>query len=520
MDRRARRRSRGTGQTRQTFVVVSENSRDDLDRSVVSGIAWTGGVRTLTQGFQWAAALLVVRLLTPEDYGLVAMAGAYLGLVSMFSEFGLGAAIVQRRDLSSDQIARLGGVSLFLGTTLAALSVGVSGWIAAFFDEPRVQPIIMVLAVSFIFSGADIVPRSLLKRDLDFKRLSLVGGARNMVYAVTSLALAALGFGYWALVLAGLSGTLVRMIVALWWRRHRITWPSQLHTIRSELWFGGHVVVTQLSLYVRKFADILIVGKTLGTEPLGAYNVGWTQANIPVERVTPIVTGVSAGVLAASQDDTAGLRRYVKMFTEGIALIAFPATFGLAVVADDFVMLVFGERWAATIGPLRVLAVVAALRCITPVLSQVLIATDQAKENMQFAVAGSIVIPIFLFIGSHWGITGVAFGWLLGHPLVMGTILLRHALRTTEMPFLEYVSSLRRAGLASLVMVLVVIATRTTMPPEWPLGLRFAVEVASGAVVYGIWVFTIYRKRLMFALSLLRGAPADGATGSATPAGP
>lgn len=481
-------------------------SREELDRSVVSGIAWTGGVRTLTQTFQWAAALLVVRLLTPADYGLVAMAGAYLGLVSMFSEFGLGYAIVQRQDLASDKIARIGGVSLLLGTVLAALSMGASGLVAAFFDEPRVQPIVMVLAITFMLSGADIVPRSLLKRDLDFKRLALIQAASNVAYAVSSLTLAALGFGYWSLVLGGLVGSVVRMVTALASRRHRITWPSQLATIRSELWFGWHVVVTQLALYVRKFADVLVVGKVLGTEALGAYNVGWTQANVPVERVTPIVTQVSAGVLAASQHDKAGLRRYMRLFTEGIALLAFPATFGLAVVADDFVMLVFGEQWSATIGPLRVLAVVAAGRSITPVLSQVLIATDQAKKNMQFAVAGSIIIPIFLFIGSYWGLTGVAVGWLVGHPLVMGTILLRHALDTADLRLRDYLASLRAAGLASIGMVVAVIATRLAMPSEWHLGARFGIEVVVGAVVYGLWIFTAYRTRAKRAFAMLRSS--------------
>lgn len=478
----------------------------NLDRSVLSGIVWTGGVRSLTQGVQWAAALLVVRLLTPEDFGLVAMAGAYLGLVRMFSTFGLGAAIVQRQDLSEEQIAKLGGFSMLAGSILALVSVLASGLVAAFFNEPRVKPIVLLLSVTFILSAADVVPRSLLKRDLNFKSLALIGAAQNLTYSVSALSLAALGFSYWSLVIASLLGATVRMVAALLSRRHAIAWPAEIDSIRSELWFGSHVVITQLALYLRRFADVLVVGRTLGTDALGAYNVGWTNANIPVERVTPIVTSVSSAVMAAAQNSRAELRRYVKMFTEGIALLAFPASFGLAVVADDFVLLAFGERWLGTVGPLRILAIVGAMRSITPVLSQLLIATDQARKNMQFAIAGAVIIPLFLLIGSQWGVTGVAGGWLIGHPLVVGAVLLRHALRTAGLSLLDYLASLSSATLASVFLVAAVLVARASMPQAWPLAARFGVQVGVGAGVYGLCVFVVYRKKLHRFVSFIREA--------------
>jgi PST family polysaccharide transporter len=355
---------------------------------------------------------------------------------------------------------------------------------------------VIVLSSTFIFTGVDIVARSLLRRDLDFKRAAWVQALQNLTYSAASLILAALGLGYWSLVLASVLGQLVRTASAVAWRPHRIAWPNDLASIKSELWFGTHVAVSRFALYIRRFSDILVVGRVLGTEALGAYNVGWSQANIPVDRVGPVVTGVSAPVLAAAQANKSELRRYLRLFTEGLAFMTFPTTLGLAVVADDFVMLVFGERWVATIGPLRVLAVVAAMRAITPVLSQVLIATDQTKKNMQFTVAGAIMIPAFLLVGTRWGITGVALGWLVGHPLAMGTVLLRHALRAAEMPFREYLAALAPAGISSLVMIACVLALRLLMPADWPLAGRFATEVAGGALAYGLVVLVMYRGRI------------------------
>jgi O-antigen/teichoic acid export membrane protein len=270
------------------------------------------------------------------------------------------------------------------------------------------------------------------------------------------------------------------------------------------------VVVSRFALYLRRFSDILIVGRMLGGEALGAYNVGWTQANIPVDRVGPIVTGVSPSVLAAAQGDPPALRRYLRLFTEGLALMAFPTTLGMAVIADHFVLFVLGEKWLETIAPLRILCLVAAMRAITPILTQILVATDQAKKSMQFSVAGAIIMPVFLLVGSRWGITGVAMGWLVGHPLVMGTVLLPPALRTAEMRLGEYLSALRPAGLASGAMVLCVIGTRVLLPPEWPLATRLATEVVVGAIAYGLGVFVTYRNRLPSLLLLVRSARRQG----------
>jgi hypothetical protein len=144
------------------------------------------------------------------------------------------------------------------------------------------------------------------------------------------------------------------------------------------------------------------------------------------------------------------------------------------------------------------------MRAITPILSQVLVATDQTRKNMQFAVAGAIVIPAFLLVGSRWGINGVAAAWLIGHPLVLGTVLLRHALAAAGMRLGEYLTALRPAGVASILMVLSVLAARLGLPSEWPLVARLVVEVAVGAVVYGLGVLVMYRGRFQSFLRLVR----------------
>jgi PST family polysaccharide transporter len=477
-----------------------------LDRSLATGIAWTAGMRGLTQALQWVAALFVIRLLTPADYGLVAMATAYLGLIRMFSEFGLGAAIVQRQGVSAEQIARLNTVSIMFAIVCAIVSAALSGVLAAFFNEPRLQTIIVVLSITFIFGGVEVVPRALLRKELKFSRIAGMQAADNLSHAAVTLMLAALGYGYWALVLGAVVGTFLRMCVALRMRAHAAAWPPQVRAVRSELLFGWHVVSARMALYLRQFLDVAIVGRLLGTGPLGAYNVAWTQANIPVDRVTTVVSEVTPSIFAAAQTDPAAMRRYFRLITEGIAFLSFPATVGMALLADHFVLVVFGERWAAAIIPLRILAVVGALRSITPILSQVLIATEQARKNMHYTLASAVVIPVLMVLGSRWGLMGVALAWLVGHPLTMLPIQLPQALRAIGMRKRDYLAALLPAAAACVAMAAVVLGVRALLPAAWPMALRFALEVVIGVMIYALGVWFTYRQRLRSLIALFRSA--------------
>src|SRR6266566_1352359 len=226
------------------------HSGRELDRSLIRGIAWTGAMRWATQLLGWASTLIVARLLAPTDYGLVGMAMVYLGFIHLINEFGLGAVIVQRRDLAADQIARLAGFALLLGVGFVALSTLVSGAVAEFFGEPTVRWIIPVASLAFLTSALQVVPQGLLTRDLDFRRLAWADGAEAVVAALATLVLAAAGVGYWALVLGPLAGRLTSTLLVNIWRPQPLAWPRQFGTISSAVSFGWHLVVSRLAWYL------------------------------------------------------------------------------------------------------------------------------------------------------------------------------------------------------------------------------------------------------------------------------
>ena len=421
-------------------------------------------MRFLAQGLRWGATLLLARLLSPADYGLVGYATVYLGLVALVNELGLSAAIVQQRNLTKEQIAKLGGVSALLGVAFFGLTIVLAPLVAGFFNEPRVEPVVVALASTFILRGFQVLPRALMTRELSFRQLAWIDGFEAAVLAGSTLVLALMGHGYWALVIGSIIGTAVATVLVWLWRPHRISWPSDFATISDAVSYGAHVAASRVTWYVYSNADFAIVGRMLGTVALGAYTFGWTIANIPVEKVSAVLSRVTTGVFASSQHDESAIRRYLLSLTEGLSVITFPIAAGLALVAREFVLVVLGDQWEPAIIPMAILVAYSGFRSITVLFGQVLVATGRARRNMHFSIIAAIVLPVLFAIGAQWGTAGVALGWIVGFPLVFVPLAMRYTLQQIGMSWSEYGGALWPAASATAAMAVMVLATRLLLP--------------------------------------------------------
>lgn len=485
---------------------ASSPSHRSLDQSLVRGIGWTGGMRWLSQVVSWAATLVVARLLTPADYGLVGMAIVYSGFVELVNDFGLGAAMVQRRALDQDRIARLGGLAFMLGIALFATSVVLARPIAWFYNEPAVAGIIVLLAVNFILAGIQLTPQSLLIRDLRFRPLAWLRGAETLSMTAATLTLAALGAGYWALAIGLVASKATGTILALVWRRHRIAWPFPLQPIASEITFGWQVMVSSIAWYFYNNADFAIVGRVLGKVVLGAYTIAWSLASVPVERIAALLGDVLRGIFSAVQNDRVALARYFCVVTEGLAILTFPPAVGLALVADDCIRVLLGQKWVAAIEPLQLLAFYAMVRSVSTVFAPILVATGHTRLNLRFNLVAAVVMPALFLLGTRWGMVGVAAAWMVGYTVIAVALFLRQVLLIVNLSHGQYLRALAPALLATTVMAAVVVALREAIPFAPGSPTRLLVEVGGGAASYGIALWVVHGRRLRRLAILLRDA--------------
>ena len=465
-----------------------------LDRSLVRGIAWTGGLKWAGQAVSWVTTVLVARMLSPEDYGLVGMANVYMNLVTMLSEFGLSAAVVTLRSLTEEQLRQINAVSVLLGIGAFALSCVVAWPLGDFFRAPQLPPVVIALSTVFLISGVKIVPNALLQRDLAFRRLAIYDGVQTLVLSACMVAAAAAGFRHWTLVLGSVLSAIVSTALVLSQRPVGFSRPS-LDALRDSLRFGRDLLLQRIAWFAYSDADFVVAGRILGQKALGAYTFAWTLANVPIEKITSMVVAVTPAVFARVQDDHASLRRYLLTISEGIAIITFPATIGMALVARPLVEALLGPQWMVMVWPLRLLAAYAAVRSLTPLVMQVGNITGDSRYGARLNLVAAVALPIAFVIGSRWGVSGIALAWLLVHPPFLVLPLAVRVFGRIGLGAGAFGRAILPATIATSVMALAVLgidAATATLPAT----LRLLLQIAGGGLAYGVTLLLGFRRRL------------------------
>jgi O-antigen/teichoic acid export membrane protein len=481
-----------------------------MDKHLMGAIAWTAAAKWSSQILTWLCLLIVARLLIPSDFGIVGVAGVYLGLVAVFSEFGFGSAVITLRDLTVDEIAQINTFSAISGTIGFIVSCALATPIGWFFRSQQLPAVIVVMSTNFLITGFKTVPSSLLQREFAFKRLSLIDTVVAVTQSLCVLLLAWRGAAYWSLVLASVIGAAVSTTLTVASRPGRFAWP-RLKSIAHAVNFSWQVFVARLSFNLYSDADFLVAGRVLGATALGAYTFAWNLATLPVEKVTALVGQVTPAFFSANQSDHGGLRRYLQTLTEGIALLTFPATIGLGLLAPEFVALVLGKRWSGVVAPLEVLAFYGSIRSVSALLGSLLTALRETQFLMWNNVAAAVLMPTAFYLGSRWGPSGIAWSWIVAYPLVALPLYVK-TFRKIGMPVRKYLGAIRPALDGSLAMILAVSVLKWAIPPAWPLYVRFALEVTGGAAAYLIVLSVLHGDRLRSFLSLYRRNRANSPT--------
>lgn len=469
---------------------------------MVRAVAWNATAKWASQIFSLASTVVVARLLTPYDYGLVGMAGFYLGLATLIGQFGVGDAIVSLRDITDLQIAELNTVAVLMGAVLVVVSCGLAQPLAYFFAAPALRAVIVVVSGTYLINAFQVVPRALLRKELRFKLLSTIETVRALCQVITTVVLAWLQFGYWSLVWGYIVSAITGSLLTFCWKRHAFAVP-RLANLRRELTFTRHVLSFAVAWYSYDNADFGVAGRVLGGAALGNYTIAWTIASAPLEKIANLVTGVAPPFFSAVQTDKTELRRYLLRLTEVLSFVTIPASIGLALVADYLVVALLGPKWYGVIGPLRLLGVFVAARSIATILPNLLNAIGEARFVMWATIASAITMPFAFLIGSHWGTNGIAAAWVFAYPAIMIPIYYR-VFQKTGVQLAEYVSVLKPALSASAIMTATVLITRLLIPTSFQALASLLLIIATGALSYVGALFAFHHRRVTHLIRAFR----------------
>jgi len=472
-----------------------------IGQKVVSAIGWSTGIKVGFQMLTWAMTLLVVRILSPDDYGLVALSQVVINLLWVFSNLGLGDALVQRDDTPKPVIASVFGLLLLLSTTLTILVALAAPYIAAWYQEPRLGPLVQVASLSLLFSGITTLPRMFLTKSLRVRPMFIMELSSGLAGSAVTICLAYSGYGVWSLVAGGLVNQVARLAGFIVLTSEYFIWPSlNLPLVRPLMSFGIYRTLEFILWVGFTSVDALIIGWRLGTTDLGFYTVALNLAAMPLSKVAPIINQVAFPAFAMIQKDPAEARFYVMKAMRLMTMLAVPVFFGMSAIAPELVALVFGPTWTATAPLLAVLAVAMSFRAVMLVIPNYLQGLGHAKASFWCNMASAALFTPLFLIGCNWGLLGVCYAWLLGYPPVFAATVLI-ASRYGRLSILPLLMTPVRPMAAGAVMILAVAALRPLLHGGTVRDML--VLIIAGAATYGAIMLLAFRPLVMELVSLV-----------------
>lgn len=394
-------------------------STESLRDQVRSAVIWRSGTQILGQLIAWAATFIVIRLLSPSDYGLFAMTQVVLVLLNMLNGYGLASAVIQRPEIDRKTVRQLFGMLILLNVALACAQLAAAPVAAAYYRQPLVADLLQVQALLYLFTPFIALSYALLSRSMDFKRQAIVTMASAIAGAAAALIAAALGYGVWTLVIAPivLFGTrAVGMTIAA----RALMWPSfDFRGAGDVARFGGLMAAGQLFWFIQSQADVFIAGRLFGPHDLGIYTTSLFLTQILVAKFIPPLNEVAFAAYARIQHDRDQVATAFVKSARLVMIVAMPCYFGLAAAADPLVQVMLGAQWREAAPIVHILAFAMPFMTLQVLFAPATDAQGRPGISARTGALGAALFPLAFLIGVQWGTAGLALAWLAAYPIYL-----------------------------------------------------------------------------------------------------
>jgi len=472
----------------ETFDGGSE-SGVSLKERTLQGITWSFITRILGQLVQYGVSIVLARILFPADFGLVGMVSVFTGFAAIFIDFGVGSAIVQRTDIDDRQLRAAFGATVVVGAVTTLLVAAAAPLIAAVYHRDELVALTRVSAAGFLLSSIGVVPRAMLMRGMQIKRLMLLDLAVFVASSACSVVLAVAGAGVWTVVVSALVTAVGQTLLPILFGPWRVGFDADMGHIRPLMTMSLNLLGFNIINYWSRNIDNLLIGRMLGETSLGLYARAYALMLLPITQITTVLASSMLPMLSRVHDDRARSKNLFLRALGMIALVGFPMMLGLASVADPFVRALYGPKWLGLIPLLRVLAVVGALQMLTNPTGWLFVSQGRTDLILRWGLGACSAIIVALLIGASFGSAlSVAVAYLVINVILFAPCLWL-AGTTVAASLGDIFKVIAAPALCAIVMAAVVAGMDWVLPAVVPELLRLASEVAVGAAVYGLIVY-------------------------------
>ena len=460
---------------------------------IAKGAAWMMGFKLLDKSVGLVSTLVLARVLTPADFGLVAMATAVVALVGLMGAFGFETALIQRQNTDRSHYDTAWTFNVIFGVGVAVMLLVLAVPAASFYREPRLQLMLPALAIGGIIGGFANIGTVAFRKELDFrKEFKFLLTKRLAAFAVT-VTLALTFKSFWALIAGMVTGTLMAVFISYVLHPYR---PRLTLAARGDLMhFSKWIFISNFIQFLHSRSTDFILGRTVGSHGLGVYSIAAEIAVIPsTELIAPLNRAVYPAYARLAKSREALCERFLAVFGI-ISLLAFPISFGLFCLSSLIVHVLLGPQWKEAIPIVEIIGLSGLVGALQSNMYLVVVAMGQPKANTLLAgILLLLSLPVMIYASLHYGAVGAAYGHMAAALLSFVGIIIVFS-RITGMPKRGLLVVMWRPILASGTMALILRGTVPMFDAAWPNAtaiLKLILLVLVGAISYITCVIALW----------------------------
>jgi len=469
---------------------------------VTSGLIWSYAERFLAQGITLLVSIILARILDPEHYGIIAIVQVFITICDALVTGGFGNALVQKKDATDTDFNSISWVSIGIAIVLYTILFFSAPFIASFYDDSLLIPVIRVMGIRFIFSAFNSVQQAYVQRKMIFKKFFFATLGGTIFSAFLGIGMALKGFGVWALVAQYLSNTVIDTIILFltidWKPRFEISKESV-----SSLWaFGSKMLASTMVFTMKDNIRSLIIGKKFSSSDLAYYNQGKKYPALIVTDIVDSLGKVLFPLLSKEQESLIRVKQLMRRSISVSSYILTPAIIGLIAIADTFVTVILTEKWLPCVPYFRILCLVYLTRSLSSIFQKGLLAIGKSQVNLLHETITSVATIVLLAVAAFVFEDIELIAWSYVVIMVLGIMIFGFyvhkyfSYKYTEMA-VDYLPSL----IMSLIMgILVYFIGKVSIHPV----IKLAVQVIAGGTIYILTSLAIKDRNMKYIIDYIR----------------
>lgn len=382
-----------------------------LKQKAASGMAWTALQKYSTMGIQFISGIILARLLTPYDYGCIGMLSIFMVLAEAFIDGGLGSALIQKKQPTQGDYSTIFWWNLGMAAIMYAVLFVSAPAISRFYKIPLLCDVLRVQGIILFIYAFNIVQRNQLRKNFNFKVLSIVTITTSIISLGVTIFMAYKGFGVWALVAQNIITAAIPALVFWFFIKWRPIWTFSWKSFRELFGFGFYMFLTHLVNNFSSKIQGLLIGKVYSPATMGYYSKAMSTESLMSQSVTSIMSQVTYPLYADAQNNLLQLSNMIKRLTMTISYITFPLLFILMLIAEPIFILLYSDRWLASVPYFQVLCLIGMVSCMQSVNLQAIAAVGKSKVMFKWTIIKRTVGVGIIVLGLYYyGMKGLLVG--------------------------------------------------------------------------------------------------------------